>query len=67
MLPDYKAILLALCASICVEYVINDACEHVIEALTQAGIQIGDIDEYSDVLRFLPKPLFSLYGPMNEE
>ena len=67
--PDYKSILFALCASLSLEDTIGDVWEDVIEALDQAGIcaDIGNMDEFQDVLKILPKPVMTLYGPVDEE
>ena len=67
--PDYKGILFALCASLSLEDTIGDVWEDVIEALDQAGIcaDIGSMDEFPDVLKILPKPVMSLYGPIEED
>ena len=67
--PDYKGVLFALCASLSLEDTIGDVWEDVIEALDQAGIcaDIGNMDEFQDVLKILPKPVMSLYGPVDEE
>ena len=67
--PDYKGVLFALCASLSLEDTIGDVWEDVIEALDQAGIcaDIGNMDEFQDVLKILPKPVMTLYGPVDEE
>ena len=67
--PDYKSILFALCASLSLEDTIGDVWEDVIEALDQAGIcaDIGSMDGFQDVLKIMPKPVMTLYGPVDEE
>lgn len=67
--PDYKGVLFALCASLSLEDTIGDVWEDVIEALDQAGIcaDIGSMDGFQDVLKIMPKPVMTLYGPIEED
>ena len=65
--PDYnyKAILFALCASIGIDDNKRDIFDDVIEALRQAGIpksELDNVEEFSDIVRVIPKPVKTLYG-----
>ena len=68
--PDYKAILFALCASIGIDDNNRDIFEDVIEALRQAGIPDSELDiveEFSDIVQVLPKPVKTLYGTILDD
>ncbi len=69
--PDYKAILFALCASLSIEDNMGDVWGDVVEALQQAGIPksaFDDVEEFSDIIGVLPKPVKSLWGnPLEED
>lgn len=68
--PDYKSILFALCASLSIQDTMGDVWEDTVEALKQAGLsaaKLDRMDEFQDILRILPKPVMTLYGPVDEE
>ena len=67
---DYKGVLFALCASLSLQDTIGDVWEDTVEALKRAGLdaeKLDRIDEFQDILKIMPKPVMSLYGPVDEE